>query len=335
MSSTQRTGEPRLAAAASWAVLAASFGLSAATWIALARLAGFDNRVVLAGVVAVSMAWLMPIAVDGYIVVALVLWMAPVPAKVAAFAKRNTYGAALVGVAAQSAYHALTVLAATGVVWRCVLAAVVGALPPGVAALAVHMRALIRRETGQPAATRPATTAGDQPVDPQVAELCETVRRQARAARIRVGQPQIVHLGPRLDGRPAVPTVAARPAVAPPAHAATSRPAADSAPATPTATEAERDRPATGRDLADQTAADATTEPAIGEPGGGQEDAEKPAKRQKLSREEVAARVARMVARKPATTAAEVMKRFDLPERSARRYLSKAREAVESSVEGR
>lgn len=149
MSTAPRTGEPPLASAASWAVLVASFGLSAATWIALARLAGFTDKVTVAGVVTVALAWLMPVAVDGYIVVALVLWMAPVPIKVAAFAKRNTYGAAFVGVTAQSAYHALTVLADTGVVWRGVLAAVVGALPPSAGALAVHMRALIRRESGQ------------------------------------------------------------------------------------------------------------------------------------------------------------------------------------------
>ena len=70
------TGEPRLASVASWAVLAASFGLSASTWIALARLAGFTAQLDLFGVT-LAMAWLMPIAVDGYVVVALVLWVAP------------------------------------------------------------------------------------------------------------------------------------------------------------------------------------------------------------------------------------------------------------------
>jgi hypothetical protein len=82
------------------------------------------------------------------VVVALVLWMAPVPARVAAFAKRNTYLAAGTGIVAQSAYHLLFTMSTTDQWWRVVLAALVGALPPTVAGLAVHMRALIRRESG-------------------------------------------------------------------------------------------------------------------------------------------------------------------------------------------
>jgi hypothetical protein len=164
---TRRTGEPRLASVASWAVLAASFGLSATTWVALARLAGFTATFTVPGVgVTLAMAWLMPIAVDGYVVVALVLWMAPVPARVATFARKNTYGAAGIGIAAQSAYHLLYTLSTSGEPWRVVLAAIVGALPPAVAGLAVHMRALIRRESsndadtpGTPPAALPAQTA--------------------------------------------------------------------------------------------------------------------------------------------------------------------------------
>ncbi len=143
-----RTGEPRLAAVASWAVLVASFALSASTWIAMAVLAGFTGTATLPLIdVTLRVAWLMPVAVDGYVVVALVLWMSPVPASVAEFAKKNTYGAAGIGIVAQSAYHLLATLSATDQTWRVVLAATVGALPPAVAALAVHMRALIRRET--------------------------------------------------------------------------------------------------------------------------------------------------------------------------------------------
>lgn len=113
---TARNGEPRLAAGASWAVLGASFGLSAATWIALADLAGFTGSLPLpATTVRAHLSWLMPLAVDGYVVVALVLWMSPVPARVAAFARTNTYAAAGVGVAAQAAYHALSAWSATGV----------------------------------------------------------------------------------------------------------------------------------------------------------------------------------------------------------------------------
>jgi hypothetical protein len=140
-----RSGEPRLASVASWGVLAASFGLSASTWIELARLAGFTGTLTVFDV-RLAMAWLLPIAVDGYVVVGLVLWMAPVPTRVAAFAKKNTYGAAGIGIAAQSAYHLLLTMSATNEAWRVALAAIVGALPPAVAGLAVHMRALIRRE---------------------------------------------------------------------------------------------------------------------------------------------------------------------------------------------
>ncbi|WP_406042349.1 hypothetical protein OG799_01640 [Micromonospora sp. NBC_00898] len=151
-----------MASIASWAVLAASFGLSASTWIALATLAGFTDRITvpIAGV-SLALAWLMPIAVDGYVVVALVLWMAPVPARVAAFAKKNTYGAAGIGIAAQSAYHLLSTFSTGVEVWRVVLAAIVGALPPAVAGLAVHMRALIRRESG-----RTSTATGTVPTFP-------------------------------------------------------------------------------------------------------------------------------------------------------------------------
>ena len=123
--------------------------------------------------VTIGLAWLMPIAVDGYVVVALVLWMAPVPARVAHFAKVNTYAAAAIGVAAQSAYHALTVWSAQPVdhreAWRAVLAAIVGALPPAVAGLAVHMRALIRRESQ----TRPTVSVAQQPPSPVVASAGE------------------------------------------------------------------------------------------------------------------------------------------------------------------
>jgi hypothetical protein len=164
-SSPRRAGEPRLASVASWAVLAASFGLSATTWVALAQLAGFTATCTIPGVgIRPAMAWLMPIAVDGYVVVALVLWMSPVPARVATFARKNTYGAAGIGIAAQSAYHLLNTLSEHQQAWRVVLAAIVGALPPAVAGLAVHMRALIRRESSNdaargtgPAPARPAT----------------------------------------------------------------------------------------------------------------------------------------------------------------------------------
>jgi hypothetical protein len=104
--------------------------------------------------------------------------MAPVPAKVAAFARKNTYGAAGIGIAAQSAYHLLFTLSTTDEVWRVALAAIVGALPPAVAGLAVHMRSLIRRESNAPTGataipatvhvSTPATSA--VPIKPSVNE---------------------------------------------------------------------------------------------------------------------------------------------------------------------
>jgi hypothetical protein len=127
-------------------VLAASFGLSSATWVALAVLAGFDETLDAFGFV-FRLAWLMPVAYDGYVVVALIMWMSPVPAQVARFARTNTYVAAALGVAAQSCFHALTVWTSTEVVWRAGLAACVGAVPPAVSGLAVHMRALVRRHS--------------------------------------------------------------------------------------------------------------------------------------------------------------------------------------------
>lgn len=148
------SGEPRLGMFASWAVLAASFALSASTWINLARVAGFNEKFQLADGFKASLAWFMPVAVDGYVVVALVLWMSPVPAAVAEFAKKNTYAAAGFGIAAQAAYHSLTAWSTPNVqVWQVIMAAIVGCLPPAVAGLAVHMRALIRREAGGQAST--------------------------------------------------------------------------------------------------------------------------------------------------------------------------------------
>lgn len=180
-------GEPRLASGASWLVLAASFGLSAATWIALAELAGFSGSVL----GAFPLAWLMPAVVDGYVVVALVLWMSPVPARVARHARAHTYVAASIGVAAQSAYHCLTVLTATGTIWRAVLAAAVGALPPAAAAFSVHMRALGRREALIGAAdsradiatdAEPASAQVERHVTPDIPADAEPVTAQVRTS---------------------------------------------------------------------------------------------------------------------------------------------------------
>jgi hypothetical protein len=230
------TGEPRLAAVASWAVLVASFALSASTWIAMAVLAGFTDTATLPLIdVTLRVAWLMPVAVDGYVVVALVLWMSPVPASVAEFAKKNTYGAAGIGIVAQSAYHLLSTLSATDQTWRVVLAATVGALPPAVAALAVHMRALIRRETDRtttgsaaPAvstrtASAPVTPPAPAPItarpDTTSTEPAPIARPEPSAAR---EVPTPAHIAARVTPSPT--TIPLRPTTVPARPAGTSKP---------------------------------------------------------------------------------------------------------------
>jgi outer membrane biosynthesis protein TonB len=225
-------GEPRLASIASWAVLVASFGLSASTWITLAELAGFTARITIPGTsVSLALAWLMPIAVDGYVVVALVLWMAPVPARVAAFAKKNTYGAAGIGIAAQSAYHLLQTNANTDETWRVAMAAIVGALPPAVAGLAVHMRALIRRESGR---TLTAAT-GTAPTFPAPAETPTPTMTVPAVPAPTPGRPELPIVPANEPAEPA--ETPARPEVPTPAQVATRitapRPATTPKPSTP------------------------------------------------------------------------------------------------------
>ncbi|MDH6465798.1 hypothetical protein M2302_006000 [Micromonospora sp. A200] len=238
-------GEPRLASIASWAVLAASFGLSASTWIALAELAGFTDRITIPGTsVSLALAWLMPIAVDGYVVVALVLWMAPVPARVAAFAKKNTYGAAGIGIAAQSAYHLLQTNANTDETWRVAMAAIVGALPPAVAGLAVHMRALIRRESGRTLTATGTVSAPAEAPTPTVSVPAVPAPTPGRPELPIV--PAIEPAAPApTPARPEIPTpaqladrmTAPRPAVIP--EPSTPRPDATARPARPRPSEPE------------------------------------------------------------------------------------------------
>ncbi|MEU4789414.1 hypothetical protein AB0F95_06890 [Micromonospora tulbaghiae] len=206
-----------MASIASWAVLVASFGLSASTWIALAELAGFTARITIPGTsVSLALAWLMPIAVDGYVVVALVLWMAPVPARVATFAKKNTYGAAGIGIAAQSAYHLLQTNANTDETWRVAMAAIVGALPPAVAGLAVHMRALIRRESGR---TLAATGTGTARTFPAPAETPTPTMTVPAVPAPTPGRPELPII-PTTDTAEPAPTPA-QPEIPTPAQLAT------------------------------------------------------------------------------------------------------------------
>ncbi|MET8194913.1 hypothetical protein ABZU22_13990 [Micromonospora sp. NPDC005222] len=262
-------GEPRLASIASWAVLAASFGLSASTWIALATLAGFTARITVPGTsVSLALAWLMPIAVDGYVVVALVLWMAPVPARVAAFAKKNTYGAAGIGIAAQSAYHLLQTNANTDEMWRVVMAAIVGALPPAVAGLAVHMRALIRRESGRtltaatgavPASPAPAETPtltvpavpASTPVRPELPIVPATVPAEPAPTPVRSEVPTPAQLATRITApRPAPTPEPSTPAPDATARTARPRPSKPDTTPAPTLAPSTTDTPVTASDVA-------------------------------------------------------------------------------------
>lgn len=136
-----RTGEPRLAVTASWISILCSFVLSATTWVALAELAGFSHRT----------SWAMVGVVDAYVVSALVLWTMSTNRELAAFARKNTYAAAIIGVVVQSGYHGATVETGSPAdAWKVPLALAIGAIPPAFAALGIHMRSLglIAKRTG-------------------------------------------------------------------------------------------------------------------------------------------------------------------------------------------
>lgn len=153
---------PRSIGAVMTAVIGASFGLSFTTWVALAVLSGFNETAsVHIGTVTftVRMAWLLPVVVDGYVVVALLTWMAPVPADVARFAQLNTYATALLGVVTQSAYHGMLGWMSSHNAMIVILTVVVGALSPGLAAGAIHMRTIVIRRSVQPHAATHATHA--------------------------------------------------------------------------------------------------------------------------------------------------------------------------------
>lgn len=121
----------QIATTACWFAIAASFVLSFATWVALGVLAGF-------GALAVA----LPFCVDAYIVTSLATWLTPgTSPRVANLARWNLYAVGLASVLSQSAYHGAMIYSGTSVVWRAVLATLVGALPPLVASAAAHLRA--------------------------------------------------------------------------------------------------------------------------------------------------------------------------------------------------
>jgi hypothetical protein len=128
---------------ASWAALLGSFVLSAATWIIIGDVAGFN---IVVGTWTLYFALGLPLVVDAYIVCALVAWVHPTSARVERFAKWNAYGSAAIGWLAQAVYHGASVWAATQTEWKALLAFVVGGLPPAAAFLGVHLRAMSRRD---------------------------------------------------------------------------------------------------------------------------------------------------------------------------------------------
>lgn len=126
------TIEPKMAVRASWVSILCSFVLSADTWVKLAEMAGFSHRV----------SWAMVGVVDAYVISALVLWTFTTNRELASFARKNTYAAALVGVAAQAGYHGWQAGARGAAVIVIILSIVVGALPPLFAAVGIHMRSI-------------------------------------------------------------------------------------------------------------------------------------------------------------------------------------------------
>jgi hypothetical protein len=99
--------EPKLAKRASWVSILCSFVLSAETWVRLAELAGFTGTLTIPGAdIALRTAWAMVGVVDAYVISALVLWTFTTNRELAGFARKNTYAAALVGVAAQAVFQA-------------------------------------------------------------------------------------------------------------------------------------------------------------------------------------------------------------------------------------
>lgn len=187
---------PRSIGAFMWSVILASFVLSATTWIALGDLAGFTESTVVhlrGGATFVPrLAWLMPVVVDGYVVVALLTWMAPVPPEVQRFARNNTYGAAALGLVVQSTYHAT--LGAQVSPMTSVLSAVIGAMPPGFAALAIHLRTVVIRravpELGRSHATHATVELTSAPLARQSASTGAPAATLPKAPRTRTRAPR-------------------------------------------------------------------------------------------------------------------------------------------------
>ena len=174
---------------ASWLSLGGSFVLSFATWVALAELAGFSDTLSLPVLGTLYLSFAMPLCVDGFVVMALVTWMAPVSQPVADFAKRCTYGAAGIGVVTQAAYHGAITWQTTSDALMVTLAAGVGLLPPLLAAGAVHLRALVRRAALDRVAEAARVSLDRSETDRVTAPTVETVAPVAPAVAAPVAVP--------------------------------------------------------------------------------------------------------------------------------------------------
>lgn len=221
--------ESPVGVAASWLSLGGSFVLSFATWVALAELAGFSDTLTLPMIgVTLYLSFAMPLCVDGFVVMALVTWMAPVSQPVADFAKRCTYGAAGIGVVTQSAYHGAITWQTSRDVLKVVLAAGVGLLPPLLAAGAVHLRALVRRAALDRAAEAARVSLDRSESDRVTAPTTETVAPVAPVVVAPVAPATVALPAVAAVAEPVVPVTVdpVVPAVAPVAATATRKPAA-------------------------------------------------------------------------------------------------------------
>lgn len=123
--------------------------------------------------VAVSLAWLLPVAVDATIVVATRVWLiGDAGTRVTRYARRLAITALLLSVAGNAAEHGMAAYGVAAPWWVLVA---VSAVPPAALGATVHLAALLS-SAPQPAASRPAATNG--------------VRRSARPKQVATATPE-------------------------------------------------------------------------------------------------------------------------------------------------
>lgn len=278
-------------------------------WVELGEMTGFGVVQPLPGIsdLEINTAITLPIGVETYAAFALHVWLsrAAASARARRFAKLSAIGSLVFAAAGQIAYH---VLEAEGAVRapRAVIV-LVSCLPVLVLGMGAALAHLVRAGEPAPAATSPAAGPPAQPLDPQVAELCDAVRGQARAARSRVWLPPTVAVGHLGSGRPPVHVLAAKVAAQP-----------ATVPASPPATTATGGNDGDRSDVAGDVAADPAAPDASGRQPAG-----------KPTGKEAATKVARLLKRNPDITAAEVMAKTGLKERTARWHLARARAQID------